>query len=111
MMSTELHRDYNLGQSWAAILELSESIEQLASEEVWEAVVKVAQQRHSAVIEHFNRFPVGPENAAFYMNNLNSFMQNEERLQILVNRARQETIQLISEFNKNRQAVNAYHAT
>ena len=110
MTTTELHRDYNLSESWIQILSMSRDIEVLATAEEWEAVVKSAQQRHQTVIEHFNRFPVGPENADFYMENLSNFMQSEERLQNVVNKARQETIHAIGQFNKNRQAANAYQA-
>jgi hypothetical protein len=108
MMPNELRHDYNLNESWATIIAISQEIELLASQESWESVVDSAKQRHQAVVTHFNRFPVGPDNAVFYMEHLNSFMQNEERLQIIVNKARMETMQAISEFNKNRQAAQAY---
>jgi glyoxylate carboligase len=110
-MVTELNPDHNLCKSWLDIIELSQTIEQLANAEEWEAVVASAQQRHQTVMSHFDRFPVSPENADFYMENLNSFMQNEERLNNLVNKARQETIQAVNQFNKNRQAVHAYHSS
>ena len=108
MMTNELHREYNLSESWSAITAISQNIETLASQESWESVVESAKQRHQAVVAHFSRFPVSPENAVFYMENLNSFMQNEERLQSIVNKARQETMQAITQFNKNRQAATAY---
>jgi uncharacterized protein (DUF1778 family) len=110
-MVTELNPNHNLSESWLDIIKLSQTIEQLAQSEEWEAVVSSAQQRHQIVMSHFERFPVSPENAVFYMDNLNNFMQNEERLNQLVNKARQETIQAVNQFNKNRQAVHAYHSS
>jgi hypothetical protein len=110
MTATELHPEHNLSESWSNVMAISRRIQTLANDQAWEDMIAATRQRHQVVVSHFQRFPVNPENAVFYMENLNEFMQYEERLQILVKQAKQETIQAVSQLNKSRQAVNAYHS-
>lgn len=109
-MTTELHYDYNLSESWSNVIAITQEIESMASDQLWESMIDVVKKRHQLVLDHFQRFPVSPETAEFYTENLSTFMQHEENLQFLVKQARSETMQIVNQFNHNRQAVSAYHS-
>ena len=97
-----------LANSWSQILELTRAIEELARQEAWESVVNLTRERHSSVLDHFQTFPVGPETAGFYMEKLHQFLASEERLNLVANAARDNTIKAIQSLNHNRQAINTY---
>jgi hypothetical protein len=106
--ATEINYQQNLDLSWSQILQCSKTLEQVADECAWENVASLAQQRHQLVVEHFSRFPVGPDTADFYMHHLNAFMNHEARLNTLIANAREQTVKDINQFTHQRKAVNAY---
>jgi hypothetical protein len=94
--------------SWKTILDYSEKMMQLASEENWNEVANIAVERHQTVNEHFQRYPVGPETADYYYLKLNDFLTNEKELQAIATNARKQVMKHGVNFQQGQKASLAY---
>jgi hypothetical protein len=101
----------NVEESWFAIEALSRSMRDAASSEEWLQVVELAASRHRNLLHHFQRFPVGPENAGFYQDHLTRMLDGERELQALALDARRRVMREGAVANHNRRAVGAYLAS
>jgi hypothetical protein len=96
--------------SWQALCDLTSAIRTGAAAEEWEQVVELAGMRHRAVLDHFERFPVGPDNAAFYHGRLTDMLRGEQELQAIAVSARRELMRLSVVSRQSHRAVGAYLA-
>ena len=97
--------------SWDAIESISTSMRDAAAQEEWNQVVELAMSRHRNLLGHFQRFPVGPENAAFYNDRLSVMLAGERELQALAMDARKKVMRDGVNANYNRRAMGAYLAS
>ena len=95
-------------KSWGQILDVTRQIESLAGKEEWATVSKLATDRHLRINKHFAEFPVGPETASFYSQELNNFIVKEEALKNVVKQARKETLREGTIINNRKKLVNSY---
>ena len=100
----------NVEESWRAIEAMSHSIRDAASGEDWHTVVELAATRHHNLVDHFQRFPVGPGNAEFYHHQLAQMLAGERELHALALDARKRVMRNGMVANHNRRAVGAYLA-
>jgi len=96
--------------SWSAIESISTSMRDAAAQQAWSEVVELAISRHRNLLGHFQRFPVGPENAAFYNVRLTEMLAGERELQSLAVDARKRVMREGSDANHTRRAMGAYLA-
>lgn len=96
--------------SWSAIESISVSMRDAAAQEDWPQVVELAISRHRNLLGHFQRFPVGPDNAAFYSARLTPMLEGERELQTLAVDARKRVMRDSVAANYNRRAMGAYLA-
>ncbi len=94
--------------SWLAIEQMSLSLHTTATEKNWLDVLEAASTRHSAVLEHFEKFPIGPDNAEFYRGCLHPLLEGEKVLAELVRDARRSLMAEGMVTNRNHRAVGAY---
>jgi hypothetical protein len=97
-------------QSWSMIESLSDSMRAAAAEQAWERVVELAVTRHRILLAHFQRFPIGPDNATFYNDRLTQMLQGERELQTLAVEARRRVMRDGANSSRNHRAVGAYLA-
>ena len=97
--------------SWGAIESISASMRDAAAQQAWPQVVELAISRHRNLLGHFQRFPVGPENAAFYNTRLTEMLAGERELQALAVDARKQVMREGASANYNRRAMGAYLAS
>ena len=95
-------------QSWQNLCELTAAMRTGAAAEEWEQVVELAGARHHAVLDHFERFPVGPETAAFYHGRLTDMLRGEQELQAIAVAARRELMRRSVVSRQSHRAVGAY---
>ena len=95
-------------QSWAHIVSLSDQLMSLADQQEWLAMVEQAAERHNAVQQHFEQFPVGPETAAYYVDKLNGFMTQEQQLQNLAREARKFVMKQGADIQLGKKMTSAY---
>ena len=96
--------------SWAALMHQTRAMRAAARAADWPAVAELAGTRHQALLEHFERFPVGPETAVFYERHLNLLLEQERELKTLAVTARREVMKQGLDASRNRRAVKAYMA-
>lgn len=97
--------------SWSTIESISASMRDAAAQEEWSQVVDLAISRHRNLLGHFQRFPVGPENAAFYSDRLSQMLAGERELHELAVDARRQVMRESVSANHNRRAMGAYLAS
>ena len=95
--------------SWQLVVDLSQSILQLALEKNWAAISELAIDRHRAVLQHFSTFPVGPETADFYYQRIDLFLKQEEKIKNIAGQARKKAMKEGALLQQSRRAVDAYH--
>ncbi|KKK60960.1 hypothetical protein LCGC14_3019130 [marine sediment metagenome] len=95
--------------SWQRVVDLSQSILQLALEKNWGAISELAIDRHQSVLQHFVTFPVGPETAGFYTHRIDLFLKQEEKIKDIAGQARKKAMKEGVLLQQNRRAVEAYH--
>lgn len=100
--------DANIENSWSAIGNASSAMQSAAANEEWFQVMEMAALRHQQVVDHFERFPVGPDNAEFYRSHINAMLKEEQGLQTLVLDARKKVMGAATVSNQNHRAVGAY---
>lgn len=98
----------SVAASWAEIVRLTSSLRQAAADEAWRAVVDMAVVRHRSLLAHFEQFPVGPDNAAFYHDKLTDMLRGEQELQAIAVEARKEVMRQSISTRHNHRAVGAY---
>ncbi len=101
----------NVEHSWYAIESLSDSMRDAAAQENWSQVVELAVSRHRNLLHHFQQFPVGPDNAAFYNDRLTQMLAGERELQDIAVDARRRVMRDGVQASYNRRAVGAYLAS
>jgi len=97
--------------SWNAIQITTDAMQGAAANEDWEQVMELAARRHQDLMEHFKRFPVGPDNAEYYRERINDMLRNEQELQNLAQDARKQVMRAAIANNQNHRAVGAYLKT
>lgn len=104
---SELHAVEN---SWHTIEDFTQQMRDACARTEWSTVLELASSRHREVLMHFEKYPVGPANAAFYQTHLTTMLNGEKELQRIATDARREVMRegLIS--NRNHRAVGAYLA-
>ena len=100
--------DNTVANSWSAIERFTESMQHAARDAEWPRVLELATQRHTQLMSHFEKFPVGPGNAEFYQQHLQIMLTGEQQLQSITTEARKAVMRdgLIS--SRNQRAVGAY---
>lgn len=98
----------NAEASWAELQTMTAAMFNAASAEEWIKVMDLAVTRHQQLVAHFEAFPVGPENAAFYRDRINGMLSGEQKLQELALDARKQVMRLASTSSQNHRAVGAY---
>jgi len=101
----------DIESNWNAMLATTAAMHDAATEAKWEQVLELASRRHQALLEHFARFPVGPDNAAFYREHINDMLRSEQELQELAQSARKQVMRSAVASNQNHRAVGAYLKT
>ncbi len=109
-MNTYENSADNVENSWASIESISYSMRDAAAQEDWPQVVELAVNRHRSLLNHFQRFPVGPDNAAFYNIRLTQMIAGERELQDLAVDARKRVMRDSVQASYNRRAMGAYLA-
>lgn len=103
--------NHDVESSWDAIQSITAAMQNAAAEESWEQVMELAARRHQDLVEHFARFPVGPDNAGYYRERINDMLRNEQALQDLAQGARKQVMRAAVASNQNHRAVGAYLKT
>lgn len=100
--------DTRVAQSWSAIQQFTENMQHAAQDAEWARVLELATERHVELLAHFEKFPVGPDNAEFYQQHLHAMLLGEQQLQAITTEARKAVMRdgLIS--SRNHRAVGAY---
>lgn len=94
--------------SWHAIERMTQTLHTIAAEKNWIAVLDQAAVRHKSLLQHFDKYPVGPENADFYRTGLNTLLGGEKALSELVRDARKSLMAEGAAMTQNHRAMNAY---
>lgn len=94
--------------SWFAVERISQEMQEAAAQKSWHHVVECAAARHRTLLQHFNDFPVGPENALFYRERLTHLLDGEHSLHALAVDARREIMRESAITNRNHKAVSTY---
>ena len=97
--------------SWLEIEQINASIHAAAAEQSWDRVVEWATSRHQSLQRHFQNFPVGPQNAAFYQTHLTKMLDGEQALHALAVDARRHIMREGAAMNNTRRALGAYRAS
>lgn len=95
-------------ESWAVVEQFTTAIRDAAQLREWQQVLDLAGSRHQRLLNHFQQFPVGPDNAVFYQTRLSDMLGGERDLQRLATDARREVMREGLLTNQNYRAVNAY---
>jgi hypothetical protein len=98
----------NVEISWGQIEQFTQAMREASVREEWETVLELANTRHHEVLAHFEKFPVGPDNAAFYQTRLMTMLNGEKDLQLIATNARREVMRESLVSNRNHRAVGAY---
>lgn len=94
--------------SWFALEQINDEMRSAASQLDWPQVVELAVGRHKRLLNHFERFPVGPENAAFYQHHLTRMLAGEKELQALALDARKRVMRDGAGLSHSKKAMGAY---
>lgn len=94
--------------SWSAIQVSTAAMRSAAAGEEWERVMELAARRHQDLLDHFARFPVGPDNAEFYRDRISEMLRSEQELQNLALDARKQVMRAAITSNQSHRAVGAY---
>lgn len=105
-MNTSTHEA--IESSWLEIERISQVMKEAATQKDWQHVVECAAARHHAVLQHFDNFPVGPQNATFYRERLTLLLSGEQSLHALAVDARREIMRESATTNYTHRALNAY---
>jgi hypothetical protein len=97
--------------SWSAIQAMTAGMRSAAAGEEWAKVMELATQRHQNLLDHFARFPIGPDNADFYRHRITEMLSSEQELQNLAIDARRQVMRAAVTTNQNHRAVGAYLST
>lgn len=100
--------DRAIESSWLEIERISQAMQKAAALKDWQHVVECATARHQIVLRHFDNFPVGPRNAAFYRERLTQLLSGEQSLHTLAVDARREIMRESATTNYTHRALNAY---
>jgi len=101
----------NVEDSWAIVERFTQAMRAAADTQDWLHVLNLAGDRHQQLLQHFQHFPVGPENARFYQVRLHSMLKGEQDLQRIATDARREVMREGLLTNHNYKAVGAYLAS
>ena len=94
--------------SWYAIEQMTQTLHTAATEKNWIAVLDQAAARHKSLLQHFEKYPVGPENADCYRTGLSILLDGEKTLSELVRDARKSLMADGAAMSHNHRAVGAY---
>lgn len=100
--------DRAIESSWLEIEHISQAMQEAAAQKNWQHVVECAAARHYVVLQHFDNFPVGPQNAVFYRERLAQLLSGEQSLHALAVDARREIMRESATTNYTHRAINAY---
>jgi len=98
----------NIESSWLDVEHMTNIMQSAAGKEDWLHVVELAASRHQRLVEHFEYFPIGPDNAEFYRQRLSNMLSNEQSLQLVVREARKSLMREGMVVKHGHQAVGAY---
>lgn len=96
--------------SWTALEQLTASMHRAAAGEDWAQVLELSIHRHQSLLEHFGRFPVGPDNAEFYQTHLTTLLSGEQELQRIALEARKRVMRDGVASQRTGRAIGAYLA-
>lgn len=94
--------------SWRTIEQMTQTLHSAATEKKWSVVLDQAAARHKSLLQHFEKYPVGPENADFYRTGLNTLLNGEKTLSDLVRDARKSLMAEGAVMTQNHRAMGAY---
>ncbi len=100
----------NVEDSWAIVERFTQAMRAAADDQDWLHVLNLAGDRHQQLLQHFQYFPVGPENAGFYQVRLHSMLKGEQDLQRIATDARREVMREGLITSQNYRAARAYLA-
>lgn len=109
-MHAEISRDPNesIQSSWNVVETLTVTMKIAAETQQWFDVVEQATTRHNLLLQHFEHYPIGPQNADFYRERLHVMLQGEQDLQTLVRNARKALMSEGQAMQLNKRMVGAY---
>ncbi|MGK0500305.1 MAG: hypothetical protein ACJAYG_001954 [Oceanicoccus sp.] len=73
-------QDEAIAGSWESITILNQRCFELAENRNWPQLGATLKQRRQDMDQHFQRFPIGPDNAGFYQGKLSIFFKQEQQL-------------------------------
>ena len=79
----------SLSLSWQALIEISQAVEDLASDSQWRKITQIVIDRRKFMDQHFAQYPIGPSTANFYRHKLNWLFEAESRIEKLAKTARE----------------------
>lgn len=94
--------------SWTALEHLTSTMCAAANDQDWVQVLELSVERHKTLLDHFQRFPVGPDNAEFYHRHLSAMVSGEQRLHALAQQARKHVMREGLDSQRNQRALGAY---
>jgi hypothetical protein len=108
--SATIEADPGVEDSWSVVEYLGREMRGAAAASDWQHVLNLAGDRHRHLLHHFDKYPVGPENAIFYRTRLHDMLLGEQDMQRLATDARREVLREGLMNNKNYRAAQAYLA-
>jgi thymidylate synthase ThyX len=105
-MNTSMHR--TIENSWDEIERITQAMKDAAAQKDWPHVVEGAAARHHTLLNHFDSYPVGPQNALFYRERLTQMLAGEQSLHALAVDARREIMRESATTNYSHRALSAY---
>lgn len=106
--SATIEADPGVEDSWSVVEYLGREMRGAAAASDWQHVLNLAGDRHRHLLHHFDKYPVGPENAIFYRARLHDMLLGEQDMQRLATDARCEVLREGLMTNKNYRAARAY---
>lgn len=94
--------------SWLAIEQLTKTLHATATQKSWREVLDQAATRHKSLLQHFEKYPIGPENAVFYRASLSKLLDGENKLSELVRDARKSLMAEGATATHQHRAMGAY---
>ncbi len=98
----------SIEDSWAEIVTLTKAIYSAANQNDWPHVLLLTSQRQQTLENHFSLHPIGPGNADFYREQLNSLLHGENELQALVRESRKALMREGLAIQTGNRAAGAY---
>ena len=97
-----------IAMSWSAVESVNASMHRAADESHWLDVLDLATKRHTMLQAHFDRFPIGPDNAEFYRRHMDLMLQGETKLRDAVRNARKALMSEGIDTQRKQRALGAY---